>query len=151
MNKLIFIILGCFLLSGCAGVGYRAADRFEGKSEPPEVAILKVGQSSDIRRDVVMAYRGLDILFVDDVTARKSSFGYDYVNEIWLLPGKHTVTFRYLRNTSYAYFKLWFIAEEGKTYFGKYDSGRSSVSMWIEDAKTKERTGGIVGSDDEPE
>ncbi|MEM9101856.1 MAG: hypothetical protein AAGB12_06000 [Pseudomonadota bacterium] len=78
--------------------------------------------------------------------------GLDYVNEIHLLPGKHTARLTYRHHHFYdRHFDLWFVAEPGKTYIGKYYLFNNAVRVWIEEEKTEEKVGGIVGSIDEPE
>lgn len=150
MKTLVMAVSATTLLIACAGTGYRAQNRYEGERPTHEVAVLRVGQKGDLRKDVVMAYRGLDILRVDGTSARRHDYGLDYVNEIWLLPGKHSVGLRYSRNAAHAQADLWFVAEAGKSYVGKYEQRGMRVRIWLEEADTGRRVGGVAGSPNEP-
>lgn len=149
MRTKSFAAIAAGLLIGCSEQGYRAENRYQGDLPHEKVAVLKVGQDSDKRNGLLPGHRYLIIHKVDDSRA-SDRVTLEPVNEIWLLPGKHTVALTFRNENSFATTNLWFVADAGKTYIGKYEMQRFSVRMWIEDAETHQRVGGIKGSDDEP-
>jgi hypothetical protein len=122
----------------------RAPNAYEGERPRSAVAVLKVDIIGSVDGRPSMEHRFLST---------------DYVNEIWLLPGKHTVNFTYWRQMEPgpALARLWFVAQPGKTYIGMYspeqgieNSRDTTIRFWIEEAESHKRVGGIEGSLDEP-
>ncbi|GAB3092568.1 hypothetical protein [Lysobacter terrae] len=124
--------------------GYEGAD-----PATDQLVHLKVTQESD--RRFLFSRRGLSITSIDDKPIGNWWKNAIVVDELLLKPGKHRIGYLATTlNNAFARLDLWFVAEPGKTYASRADFEWLSVRIWIEDAQTGERVGGVVGSVDEP-
>lgn len=128
---------------------WKAHKTYEGDDLPDnEIAHLRISQDSD--RRFLFNRRGLAVRSIDDKPVSKWTERI-VVDELLLKPGKHRIG--YLATDlagRFAVLDLWFVAAPGKTYVSRTEATRYSVRVWIEDAETGERVGGIAGSADEP-
>jgi len=78
-------------------------------------------------------------------------FGLKYPDKVLVKPGRHYLTAFYFRDRMYTYGSLWVDAEAGREYvFNSQVIGRS-IRIWLEDAATGVRVGGIPGGEPNPD
>ena len=77
--------------------------------------------------------------------------GLRYPDKMLVKPGRHYLTAFYFRDRMYTYGSLWVDAEAGREYvFNSQVIGRS-IRIWLEDAATGVRVGGIPGGEPNPD
>ncbi len=75
---------------------------------------------------------------------------YHGAGEVYVLPGKHTLILRMHWDIWETTANLWLIVEPGGQYIIKGVAKGRRAWIWIENERTGQQVGGIVGSDDEP-
>ena len=90
------------------------------------------------------------IILVDGKSALNffKAMYYGNATEVKVAPGKHDIRLSYSAGFQYIG-DFWLVTCPGKTYIAKADA-EYGVKMWIEDAETGKKVGGVKGSADEP-
>ena len=149
---IIVLLLTCIAIYGCAA---------------PKIKIYPGDKLEDSKHAVIRGdeieeeYSGILILKVDDKWTINPFLRPIYIDgagagEVYVLPGKHRLSIKVHYQISEAMASLWLIAEPGGKYVIKAIANgstiwdRRSVQIWIENERSGQAVGGIVGSDDEP-
>jgi uncharacterized protein YceK len=70
--------------------------------------------------------------------------------EVYVLPGKHHIVAKKDIGSQFAWGNLWLVADPGETYIVKVRTEGYSVKMWLENERTGQKVGGIIGDNSEP-
>jgi len=137
MRYCCVVTLAATMLAGCTSTRPRYQ---QPAGDPSSLATLKMSQ----RHLGIFAIDGADALSVSQYVFSGQGFPESY----YVTPGKHTVlAIDGGRENSMT---LWILAEPGKEYLLRMESGDHRYRMWFEDASNGRVVGGLVGSDDEP-
>lgn len=138
------MILTLFMIAGCAAPKVKMYSGDE--VAPSKQAIIRVDPQNTRGR--------LRIGSVDGkMTVNYFAFlfnGGNFAGDVYVLPGKHIIGPHISDGPFVAVGRLWVVAEQGETYILKSLTKELRVSFWMENERTGEQVGGIVGSDDEP-
>jgi len=146
----LLLALALLLPATAMAKQWKAHKAYDGADLPEDqIAHLKISQESD--RRFLFSRRGLSVRSIDGKPVGNWWTNAKVVDELLFKPGKHRIGYMATNlNGGFAMLDLWFVAEPGKAYVSRTEATWYSVRMWIEDAKTGERVGGVVGSADEP-
>jgi hypothetical protein len=87
---------------------------------------------------------------IGSVDGVRTAGWFTHPQEVVVLPGKHRIRVQVTNGLGNGLADLWLVAEAGKKYVAKLETDFGGFEVWLEDAETGARVGGIVGSDDEP-
>ncbi len=77
-------------------------------------------------------------------------FADGWAREVSVLPGKHRLVIKMHIGSSHAWGNLWLVADPGETYIVKARTEGYSTKMWLENERTGQKVGGVVGGGNEP-
>ncbi len=141
-------LIGMLMILTLTGCATPKVKMYPGEEvEASKQAVVRVNQRESSRGK-------LGITKVDgNITVNMFKFlfnGGKWAGEVYVLPGKHRIMARIDYGLSFAGGAMWLIAEPGETYLLKALSNGYAVTMWLENERTGQKVGGIIGSDDEP-
>ena len=140
MRQMKYCIWVSIVASMLAGCGTNRPRYQQPTGDQSSLAILKMSQK----------YLGIhNIDGADAISFSQYMFSGDGFPETYFVtPGKHTVLA--ISGGLENQMALWILAEPGKEYLLRMESGYGAFRMWFEDASNGRSVGGLVGSDDEP-
>ena len=126
------IVVACIGASGCAD----SKKMYEGARLPGAREVRLYGRGASTPGPSENSVR---ILSVDGERAGTFLSGKGGVEEVYLAPGRHTVTIQHALGFSSYQAALWFEALSGHEYAAKVVTRGYRSDIWIEDAATGER------------
>lgn len=146
MRKVIAVIVGMFVLSGCAPRSYVGVP----EGTPPEEYARIVTASSIIQPPIIGMLYSIGIICVDGELFRGSAGEVTTISEAVVSKGVHHVRLRFGRGAGampIASTTLWLDAQPGHTYVANFEVNRRQFRIWLEDKDSGEQVGGRIGSE----
>ncbi|MDR5906960.1 hypothetical protein [Franzmannia qiaohouensis] len=146
MKKLIAVIFGVLVFSGCAPISYMGVP----EGTPSEEYARIVTAPSIIRPPIIGMLYSIGMVCVDGEVFRYSTGEVSRISEAVVSKGVHHVKLRLDRGGSampIAYTTLWLDAQPGHTYVAKFEVSRRQFRIWFEDEDSGEQVGGLIGSE----
>jgi hypothetical protein len=153
----IFIISLSFIVIGCAA-SPKNQIYCDSKIDPNKLATIRVYEPTKEEKKYVpdeesQERKGTVGIWMVDEEYTLHPFVVAFANglgDVCVFPGKHRLHVRASWRSGGVRSDIWLVAEQGGKYVIKAVAKHRYAKIWIEDEKTGEPVGGLVGSDDEP-